>query len=92
MTVKEKIRTALKERKLIIGSRSVIKDVKLGRIDTVIYASNLPESKKRDLKYYSNIAGFSLQRFDGNSAELGELCGKPFSILMVGIIKQENPK
>jgi len=90
MTVKERVKTALKEKRLVIGSRSVIKGVKLGRIDTVIYASNLPENKKRDLTYYSHAAGFSLQRFDGDSAELGELCGKPFSILMVGIIKNEK--
>ena len=88
MGVEKEIKDAMKEGRLVMGSNSVIRGIKLGKIETVIYASNIPENKKRDLSYYSNISAFNMKMFSGNSAELGELCGKPFSILMVGIAKK----
>jgi large subunit ribosomal protein L30e len=81
------IKSAMKKDKVVMGSRSVIKSVKNGKTASVIYASNLPRPVLRDLNRYSNISKIDVREFEGNSAELGELLGKPFPVLMLGIRK-----
>ena len=84
----KKISEALKENRLLIGSRSVMKGIKNGNVLSVFFAKNIPSSIRDDLEYYAKISEIELKQFDGNSSQLGELCGKPFKILMTGIKKQ----
>ncbi|MCX6814058.1 MAG: 50S ribosomal protein L30e [Candidatus Aenigmarchaeota archaeon] len=86
-TVNHEIKEAMKEKKIIIGSRTVIKGVKRGHINSVIYASNCPEETRKDLEYYSKSEFVAVKDFKGNSVQLGEICGKPFNVLLVGIKK-----
>ena len=53
-----------------------------------IIISNCPKEQVKDLKHYSEAAKLKIAKFEGDSAKLGQTCGKPFSILMVGIKKQ----
>ena len=85
--VNQEIKEAMKEKKILIGSRTVMKGVKRGHIDSVIYASNCPEETKKDLEYYSKSGFLGVKQFKGNSVQLGEICGKPFNVLLVGIRK-----
>lgn len=87
MTMASEVKAAAKAKKLVFGSKSVVKSVKNGGAASVIYASNLPGSVLRDLNHYSNAGGVSIKPFEGNSMELGELLGKPFPVLMLGIKK-----
>ena len=87
MDISADIKTAAKEKRLIMGSKSVLKSVKNGKATSVIYAENLPKSVLRDITRYSTIGSVQLKAFTGNSMELGELCGKPFPVLMLGIRK-----
>jgi len=86
-TIVQEIKEAVKEKKIVIGSRTVIKGVKRGHINSVIYAANCPEETKKDLEYYSKNGFLGLKEFQGNSVQLGELCAKPFNVLLVGIRK-----
>ncbi|RLJ05365.1 MAG: 50S ribosomal protein L30e [Candidatus Aenigmatarchaeota archaeon] len=81
----KEIKEALKENKLIIGTRRVMKFLKNKKLRMIFYASNCPENVKKDLEYYSKISDTAVKSFEGNSKQLGELCGKPFTILMVGV-------
>ena len=85
--IETEISGALKEDKLLIGSRSVFRALKKGGLEAVIRASNLPEGRKKDLEHYMSVSGIGIREFRGNSAKLGETCGKPFNILLVGIKK-----
>lgn len=85
--INQEIREAIKEKKILIGTRTVIKSVKSGAVTNVIYASNCPENTKKDLEYYSKNEFMSMRQFEGNSFQLGELCGKPFNVLLIGIKK-----
>ena len=87
MTVTQEIKSAIKEKKLVMGSRVVFKGVKIGRIDTVFYASNCPENVRKDLDHYAKLSKIKIEKFEGNANQLGEICGKPFNILMVGVMK-----
>lgn len=87
VTVNQEIKEALKEKKIVIGGRTVMKGVKRGHITSLIYASNCPESMMKDLQYYSQNSFVAIKEFGGNSLQLGEACGKPFNVLVVGIKK-----
>jgi len=87
MSEEKEIKSAIKEKKLVIGSRSVFKNLKQNIIKSVIYASNFPEDRLKDLEYYGKNFGIELKRFKGNSRQLGEMCAKPFNISLLGIKK-----
>ena len=87
MTLEKEIKKALKEKKVLIGSRSVLKAAKTGRLGSVVYASNTPGNTLSDIRHYADTSKINTQEFPGNSVQLGELCGKPFSILLLGITK-----
>lgn len=87
MSMQADVKGAMKKGTAVMGSRSVIKSVKNGKAASVIYASNLPKPVLRDLNRYSGISKIEIREFEGNSAELGELLGKPFPVLMLGIRK-----
>lgn len=79
------IKDAMKKDKIVMGSRTVLKGMKNRMLESVVYASNCPDSLMKDLDHYSKVSGIKVDGFDGNSVELGEFCGKPFSILIIGI-------
>ena len=86
----EEIRDAIKAGRLTIGTRTTMKNLMNGGLEKAIYASNAPENAVKDLEHYSGINGTAIEKFSGNSMNLGEACVKPFSILMVGIIKPKK--
>lgn len=87
MVAEKDLKEALKTKKVVIGSNSVIRAIKTGAVKTVVHASNLPENSLKDLGYYSQIGGITVEKFEGTSKQLGETCGKPFNILLVGLKK-----
>jgi len=85
--VEKDIKNALKEKKLIIGSESVLRNIKSVSVSYVIYPINCREDVLKELKYYSKNFGLDIRKFKGNSRQLGELCGKPFNVMLLGIKK-----
>ena len=81
------INEALKEGKVLMGSSSVFRQLKKGGLERIICASNLPASSRKGLDHYVSVSGIEVKEFDGDSAKLGERCGKPFNILLIGIKK-----
>ena len=81
------IKEAMKEKKLLIGSNSVIRAMKKGGLQVVICASNLPAERKKELEKHASALDIVIKDFGNNSANLGEACGKPFNILLIGIKK-----
>lgn len=79
------IKDAEKQGRLLIGSNRVVREMKKGRLIAVIYASNLPEALARDINHYASVSGVEMKGFAGDSIKLGETCGKPFGILLIGI-------
>lgn len=81
----EDLRDAVNEKKIIIGSKQTIKNLKLKSIKKVFVASNCPENLKKDINYYSKLTGIKVENFDGTAKQLGIFCGKPFSIAVLAI-------
>lgn len=82
-----KINKAAKGGNLLMGSNSVFRGMKKRDLETVICASNLPEPSRKDMNHYASVSGIEVREFGGDSSKLGETCGKPFNILLVGIKK-----
>jgi len=72
---------------MLIGSTAVIRAFKTGKLEEVLCASNCPEHIKRDIAQYAAVGKTTVHETGKNSLQLGELCGKPFTVLIVGIKK-----
>jgi large subunit ribosomal protein L30e len=85
--VENEIKNAMKSGKLLVGSKSVLKGIKRDDVKYVIYANNCKEDIVDMLKFYNKNFGIEIKKFNGNSRRLGEICGKPFNIMVLGIKK-----
>lgn len=85
MTVEKEIKKAMKEKKLLIGTKSVLRGVKENSVKYVIRSSNCREELVKDLGYYSRNFGLEVRKFSGNSRQLGEICARPFNVMLLGI-------
>jgi ribosomal protein L30E len=81
------IKEAMKSGKLLIGSNCVLKDLKKGGLEALIFASNLPEASRKGIDSQATVSGIEVREFGADSAKLGEACGKPFNVLLIGIKK-----
>ena len=88
MAAIDEIKNSLKEKRIIIGSNSILEKLKLGQISKVFLSSNCPESVKEDVNYYSGLSSTKVENLDIPNDELGAVCKKPFSISMLGVLKQ----
>jgi large subunit ribosomal protein L30e len=87
MAADKMLKEAMKAGKLLIGRRSVLRALKSGSLSAVLLPSNCPADIARDIEYYKKVSSTEVVEFGGNSAQLGEACGKPFKIAIVGIEK-----
>jgi large subunit ribosomal protein L30e len=87
MDVTKIVKDAHESGKLMIGSRSVIKNLKTGKVIRIVCASNCPENYIKSIDMHSKSGKTEVLKFQGDSVRLGETCGKPFTVLMVGIKK-----
>lgn len=85
----EEMKKAKDMGKLVVGSRSVISMIKNSEVSIVYFANNIPKSIERDLEYYKKVSGLRIEKVNMNSKKLGEVIGKPFNVLLVGIKKSE---
>jgi large subunit ribosomal protein L30e len=87
MSLEKEIKDAMKEKRLLLGSNTVFKNIKKEAVKYVIYSNNCSEEVMGTLEYYGKNFGVELKKFSGNSRQLGEICGKPFNIMLLGIKK-----
>jgi len=83
----KEIKDALKENKVVFGSKVTIKYLKLGNVKLIVVASNCPDNVKKDLEKYTKLSGIKMENFDGTAKQLGVFCGKPFSISSLAIVE-----
>ena len=87
MGVEKEITNAIEHGTIILGAERTLKELKKGKIATVILASNAPEDVRMEVTHLSSITKTNVIEFDGDSKELGALCRKPFFVAVVGIKK-----
>ena len=74
------IRMAVDTGKVEMGARKTEKFVRNGKGKVIIIADNCPKDTRTNIEYYSRLSDIFLYHFNGNNMELGQACGKPFSV------------
>jgi large subunit ribosomal protein L30e len=87
VTSEKVIKEAVKAGKVLIGRNAVIRSLKRGSLESLFCASNCPSGMIKELEHYTGISKIELQHFKGDSTRLGQLCGKPFNITVLGVKK-----
>lgn len=82
------IKSLIKTKKIIIGSERTIKNLKLGKVEKVLISSNCSESMINNLTYYAKLSNTEVIKLDYTNEEIGVICKKPFSISVLGVIKE----
>ncbi len=82
------IKKDLKTRKIVIGTKVVMKNLKLNKLEKIYIASNCDENSKKELEYYSKLLKIPVIILDQPNDELGVICKKQYSISMLGVLKE----
>ncbi len=85
MNVEKSIRTAVDTGEAVLGERNTLKGLRAGKFKLAIVASNCKAEAKEDLMRHASINEVFVYEYPGSTLELGSVCGKPFSISMLGI-------
>ncbi len=79
----DELNKAIKEKELTIGTERTLKNLKLGKVNTVFLASNCKPEVKEQVEYYAEISGTKVVQLELPDKELGLLCKKPFKVSVV---------
>ena len=81
----KEIRRAVDSGKVVFGTKQTEKSLLVGKSRLVIIASNAPELALEKVYHQASVGGIPKIKFDGSGLQLGSICGKPFSILMMSV-------
>jgi large subunit ribosomal protein L30e len=86
--VNKAIATTAKTGKIQLGINSALKSAKTRKAKLILLASNCPQKVRDDIKYYSALSKIPVSIYNGNSLDLGAVCGKPFEVSALTIKEQ----
>lgn len=81
------IKKHLKDKKLVVGTKLTVKQLRLGKMQAVFLSSNCPVKVKDEISHYCSISACKVEQLKIPNDELGALCRKPFSISVLGLLK-----
>ncbi|MCL5008465.1 MAG: 50S ribosomal protein L30e [Candidatus Marsarchaeota archaeon] len=84
------LRLAIDTGKVVFGNREVMRTVSSADAKAVVVAMNGKHDIVGDMLHISEISSIKIIKFNGNSIELGALCGKPFSVNVFAILEPGN--
>ncbi|HIH40459.1 MAG TPA: 50S ribosomal protein L30e [Halobacteria archaeon] len=87
MDIVKSLKTAVKSKKVFMGYKQTLKCLKDGKAEYIVLSQNCPEKQREIIK--KEAKDVPVYDFDGNNADLGILCGKPFFISSLVVIKEE---
>jgi large subunit ribosomal protein L30e len=82
------LRSYIKNKKAIIATNTTLKNLKRGKLEKIFISSNCPEKTEKDLLYYARLSGVKVVKLKHPNDELGIICKKPFSISVLGLLKE----
>lgn len=85
MDITKLIKTKVKENRIILGYRTVIKSIKTSRPELIVFANNIPEEKRRMIEHTAKIARIEIKEYPNDGVNLGLVCGKPFPVSVLAI-------
>ncbi len=82
------IRMAVDTGKVELGADKTEKNIKNGKGKIILISENCPQNRKNNIEYYSRLSDIPVYYFKGSNMELGEACGKPFSVSAMVVFEQ----
>jgi large subunit ribosomal protein L30e len=71
------------ENKFKCGHKEILQSMK--GLGFIVLSKSVDATIRRRLDHEAAIAGVQIHQFEGNSVELGKLCGMPFRVSVVGL-------
>jgi large subunit ribosomal protein L30e len=84
----DEIKKLIETKRTIFGTKITLKKLKNNLIEKIFLAKNCSEPIKKDIEHLAKISNVEIINLNLNNTELGTFCKKPFSISVVGVIKQ----
>jgi large subunit ribosomal protein L30e len=82
----EEIKKLLKEEKVIMGSKTVIKNLRKNQMKKIFVADNCKDETFSDIEQYCKINKTEFVKLNYPNDELGVICKKPFAISVIGVM------
>ena len=79
-SLNDELKRSISTGKVLLGSRSVLREVGLGRAKLVVIASNCPEKLKEEIMKLASLSKMPIIQHPKTGVDLGILCGKPFIV------------
>ncbi len=79
------LKKEITEGKVILGTKSVLKNLKIGLLSKVYLASNCPPQVKKDIAYYAGLVKLPVVVLKLDNEGLSVLCKKHFFISVLGV-------
>ncbi len=79
MSIKE-LRDALKEQKMIFGTKATLQQLKKGTVKKIFISGNCPVAVRESIKHYSKLANVDVVELQQPGDELALICKKNFSV------------
>ena len=87
MSEVDEIRKRVEKGNVTIGTNETLLNLKLGNLDAVFTTKNCPGDVKSDIQH--NAGEVKVVELKETNKELGVICKKPFSISVLGFLKQK---
>lgn len=84
--VKE-LRDFIKQEKVVIGTDKTLKMLKTNQLSKVFLSSNCPNDIKESISLMCTLGSVEMVQLENLNEEIGEICKKPFSISIIGILR-----
>jgi large subunit ribosomal protein L30e len=86
------IRLAVDSGKVALGVNKVMESIRGNSAKLIVAATTNKKEILEDVQHVTKISNTKLVMFQGNSMELGAVCGKPYSVSVLSIIEEGNSK
>ncbi len=86
------IRLAVDSGRVALGLKKVEGSIKDNSAKLVILASINKKEITQDIMHMAKVAGIKTATYEGDSMQLGAICGKPYSVAVLSVIEQGNSK
>ena len=83
--VAKQLKIAAKSGKISLGSTETLEAARSGRAKLIVLASNCPEPARSAILQKARLSDLPVYVYDGTSADLGNVCEKPFLVAAMTI-------
>eukprot|EP00308_Calcidiscus_leptoporus_P003964 CAMPEP_0119353630 /NCGR_PEP_ID=MMETSP1334-20130426/2741_1 /TAXON_ID=127549 /ORGANISM="Calcidiscus leptoporus, Strain RCC1130" /LENGTH=112 /DNA_ID=CAMNT_0007366953 /DNA_START=52 /DNA_END=390 /DNA_ORIENTATION=+ len=84
--INARLALVMKSGKAVLGHKSTLKSLRLGKAKIVLISSNCPPLRRSEIEYYAMLAKTAVHPYAGNNITLGTACGKMFRTSVVTVI------